>query len=128
MRDGDEENAPLEDCLSRTKVLFSVLRRETERTAGRNKGIHREPITLKIYSPRVLNLTMVDLPGLTKVPVGDQPSDIELQVRQMCLEFVGNPSAIILAVTEATIDPANSDALKLAREVDPEVSPEGREN
>jgi dynamin 1-like protein len=40
---------------------------ETSRIAGNNKGINRQPINLKIYSPHVLNLTLVDLPGLTKV-------------------------------------------------------------
>lgn len=50
---------------------FSEVRKEIEddtaRIAGTNKGISRQPIHLKIYSPKVLNLTMVDLPGLTKV-------------------------------------------------------------
>lgn len=40
---------------------------ETARVAGSNKGINRQPINLKVYSPHVLNLTLVDLPGLTKV-------------------------------------------------------------
>ena len=40
---------------------------ETARIAGNNKGINRQPINLKIFSPNVLNLTLVDLPGLTKV-------------------------------------------------------------
>ncbi|GCC48759.1 hypothetical protein chiPu_0033223, partial [Chiloscyllium punctatum] len=39
---------------------------ETERVTGVNKGISSEPIHLKIYSPSVLNLTLIDLPGLTK--------------------------------------------------------------
>ena len=42
--------------------------RETERIAGRGKAISKQPIVLKVYSPRVLNLTLVDLPGMTKVP------------------------------------------------------------
>lgn len=40
---------------------------ETFRVAGQNKGISKLPISLKIYSPDVLDLTLVDLPGLTKV-------------------------------------------------------------
>lgn len=63
---------------------------------------------------------MVDLPGLTKVPVGDQPKDIEKQIREMILKYITKPNAIILAVTAANTDLANSDGLKLAREVDPE--------
>ncbi|KAF4556547.1 Dynamin central region-containing protein 5 [Elsinoe fawcettii] len=94
--------------------------RETESKTGRNAGISAAPINLRIYSPNVLTLTLVDLPGLTKVPVGDQPRDIERQIREMVLKQISKPNAIILAVTAANTDLANSDGLKLAREVDPE--------
>lgn len=47
--------------------IRSEIDRETERMAGHNKGICPEPISLKIYSSRVVNLTLVDLPGITKV-------------------------------------------------------------
>jgi replication fork clamp-binding protein CrfC len=94
--------------------------KETEAKAGRNVGISPAPINLRIYSPNVLTLTLVDLPGLTKVPVGDQPRDIERQIKDMVLKQISKPNAIILAVTAANVDLANSDGLKLAREVDPE--------
>lgn len=94
--------------------------KETEAKAGRNVGISPMPINLRIYSPNVLTLTLVDLPGLTKVPVGDQPKDIERQIKEMVLKQIQKPNAIILAVTAANVDLANSDGLKLAREVDPE--------
>ncbi|GAB7351074.1 hypothetical protein MBLNU459_g1549t2 [Dothideomycetes sp. NU459] len=94
--------------------------RETESKTGKNAGISPAPINLRIYSPNVLTLTLVDLPGLTKVPVGDQPRDIERQIREMVLKQISKPNAIILAVTAANTDLANSDGLKLAREVDPE--------
>ncbi|KAL4947435.1 Dynamin central region-domain-containing protein [Aspergillus filifer] len=92
---------------------------ETARIAGNNKGINRQPINLKIFSPHVLNLTMVDLPGLTKVPIGDQPSDIEKQTRALILEYIAKPNSIILAVSPANVDLVNSESLKLARQVDP---------
>lgn len=92
---------------------------ETARIAGSNKGINRQPINLKIFSPHVLNLTLVDLPGLTKVPIGDQPSDIEKQTRTLILEYIAKPNSIILAVSPANVDLVNSEALKLARQVDP---------
>ncbi|XP_044289890.1 dynamin-1-like protein isoform X4 [Varanus komodoensis] len=93
---------------------------ETERISGNNKGISPEPIHLKIFSPNVVNLTLVDLPGMTKVPVGDQPKDIELQIRELILRFISNPNSIILAVTAANTDMATSESLKIAREVDPD--------
>ena len=57
---------------------------------------------------------------LLKVPVGDQPEDIEEQLRGIILEYISNPNSIILSVTAANTDLATSEALKLAREVDPE--------
>ncbi|KAM6937766.1 dynamin-1-like protein isoform 3-T3 [Xenentodon cancila] len=93
---------------------------ETERISGNNKGISDEPIHLKIFSPHVVNLTLVDLPGITKVPVGDQPKDIEIQIRELILKYISNPNSIILAVTAANTDMATSEALKVAREVDPD--------
>lgn len=94
--------------------------RETDAKTGRNAGISPAPINLRIYSPNVLTLTLVDLPGLTKVPVGDQPRDIERQIKEMVLKHIQKSNAIILAVTAANTDLANSDGLNLAREVDPE--------
>lgn len=102
---------------------FNEVRREieneTNRVAGSNKGITRNPINLKIYSPHVLNLTLVDLPGLTKVPIGDQPTDIEKQTRNLISEYIAKPNSIVLAVSPANVDIVNSEALKLARHVDP---------
>lgn len=102
---------------------FEEIRKEIEnetlRVAGSNNGISRLPINLKIHSPRVLNLTLVDLPGLTKVPVGDQPTDIERQIRNLVLEYISKPNSVILAVSPANVDLANSDSLMLARSVDP---------
>ncbi|KAG7265488.1 hypothetical protein CRUP_035628 [Coryphaenoides rupestris] len=91
---------------------------ETERLSGTNKGISDEPIHLKVFSPHVVNLTLVDLPGITKVPVGDQPNDIELQIRDLIMKYISNPNSIILAVTAANTDMATSEALKVARDVD----------
>jgi hypothetical protein len=61
---------------------------ETDRRAGKNKGVSAEPILLKIFSPNVLNLTLVDTPGMTRIPVGDQPPDIEDQIRNMIRGYV----------------------------------------
>ncbi|XP_073496296.1 dynamin-1 isoform X9 [Phyllobates terribilis] len=93
---------------------------ETDRITGSNKGISPVPINLRVYSPNVLNLTLVDLPGMTKVPVGDQPVDIEAQIRDMLMQFVTKDNCLILAVSPANSDLANSDALKIAKEVDPQ--------
>ncbi|XVE66630.1 hypothetical protein DITRI_Ditri08aG0093300 [Diplodiscus trichospermus] len=104
---------------------FSEIRREiqaeTDREAGGNKGVSDKQIRLKIFSPNVLDITLVDLPGITKVPVGDQPSDIEARIRTMIMSYIKQPSCLILAVTPANSDLANSDALQIAGNADPDV-------
>lgn len=117
-----EEWARFDHAKDRIFTDFDEVRKEiekeTERLTGTNKGISGIPINLKIYSPNVVNLTLIDLPGMTKVPVGDQPSDIEIQIRDMIVSYIGNPNSIILAVTPANQDFATSEPLKMAREVD----------
>ena len=60
---------------------FDDIRKEieaqTDRTAGKLKGVSHDAISLTIYSPTVVDLTLVDLPGITKIPVTGQPADIE---------------------------------------------------
>lgn len=70
----------------------------------------------------VLNITLIDLPGLTKIPVGDQPADISVQIRDMIASYIEKDSCLILAVTPANTDLATSDALMVARQADPEGS------
>ncbi|KAF5893514.1 dynamin-2 isoform X1, partial [Clarias magur] len=118
------EYAEFLHCKGRKFVDFDEVRleieAETDRITGSNKGISPIPINLRVYSPNVLNLTLIDLPGMTKVAVGDQPQDIEFQIRDMLLQFITRDSCLILAVTPANTDLANSDALKIAKEVDPQ--------
>ncbi|XP_075104933.1 dynamin-related protein 3A-like isoform X3 [Nicotiana tabacum] len=92
---------------------------ETAKEVGVNKGVSDKQIRLKICSPNVLNITLVDLPGISKVPVGDQPSDIEARIRNMIMSYIKQETSIILAVSPANADLANSDALQMAKEVDP---------
>ncbi|GMI92434.1 dynamin-related protein 3A, non responding to oxylipins 15, ARABIDOPSIS DYNAMIN-LIKE 2 [Hibiscus trionum] len=105
---------------------FSQIRQEiqaeTEREAGCNKGVSEKQIRLKISSPNVLNMTLIDLPGITKVPVGEQPSDIEARIRRMILAHIKDENCIILAVSPANSDLATSDALQIAKLADPSGS------
>lgn len=103
---------------------FSQVRKEiqdeTDRITGRSaKQISPVPIHLSIYSPHVVNLTLIDLPGLTKVAVEGQPESIVADIDNMVKSYVEKPNSLILAISPANQDIATSDAIKLAREVDP---------
>ncbi|KAM7256241.1 hypothetical protein ACFE04_011982 [Oxalis oulophora] len=102
---------------------FALVRKEiqddTERMTGKSKQISPVPIHLSIYSPNVVDLTLIDLPGLTKVAVEGQPDSIVEDIENMVRSYIEKPNCIILAVSPANQDIATSDAIKLSREVDP---------
>ncbi|KAJ7954342.1 Dynamin [Quillaja saponaria] len=91
---------------------------ETDRITGKTKHISNIPIHLSIYSPNVVNLTLIDLPGLTKVARGSLTVLLKT-IENMVRSYVEKPNCIILAISPANQDIATSDAIKLAREVDP---------
>lgn len=102
---------------------FAAVRKEiadeTDRETGRSKAISSVPIHLSIYSPNVVNLTLIDLPGLTKVAVEGQPEGIVQDIENMVRSYIEKPNCIILAISPANQDLATSDAIKISREVDP---------
>ncbi|CAL5206726.1 unnamed protein product [Lathyrus oleraceus] len=92
---------------------------ETDRITGKSKQISNIPIQLSIHSPNVVNLTLIDLPGLTKVAVEGQSESIVQDIEHMVRSYVEKPNCIILAISPANQDIATSDAIKIAKEVDP---------
>ncbi|XP_051145224.1 dynamin-related protein 5A-like isoform X1 [Andrographis paniculata] len=102
---------------------FAAVRKEisdeTDRETGRTKQVSSVPIYLSIYSPNVVNLTLIDLPGLTKVAVEGQLETTVQDIENMVRSYIEKPNCIILAVSPANQDLATSDAIKISREVDP---------
>ena len=90
----------------------------TDEVCKSNKNIIDKPIILNVYSPTCPDLTLVDLPGITRVPVGEQPENIEEITKNMAIRYIDDPLTIILCVTAANCDIAISDGLKLAKEID----------
>lgn len=78
------------------------------------------PIIIKIYARDVIDLTLVDLPGVCKNPTGDQPLDIEQRIYEIVLKYTQSPMSLIMAVSPANNDIAVSDGLKIAKQVDPD--------
>ena len=102
------------------KLVRDEIIARTNSLAGGKKEISTKQIILKVYSYNVLNLTLIDLPGLTNVPIEGQSKDICEVIRNMVQDYVDNDSTLILAVTPANDDLSNSSALGLARKVDPD--------
>ncbi|KAJ6648895.1 Dynamin-1-like protein, partial [Pseudolycoriella hygida] len=78
---------------------------------------------VSVYSPNVVPLTVIDLPGIVKNKTGNQPDDIEQQINQLIFEYISKPSSIILAISAADNDLVTSESIKLA--IDNRVDPKG---
>lgn len=78
-----------------------------------------DPIVLTVYSSDCPDLTIIDLPGMTRVAQGDQPKDIGEKIKNMVVNYCKDERTVILAVIPANADMANSDALEVAKELDP---------
>ncbi|XP_037051242.1 dynamin-like [Bradysia coprophila] len=101
------------------KEICKEIQAQTSRVT-KNKGVSKEPISLRIYSPNVLNITLIDLPGTVQVSVGDQPQNIADDIKDMIYDYIRKDNCLLLAVTPATMALAVSSALSMAQDVDPE--------
>ncbi|TBU20220.1 dynamin [Hamiltosporidium tvaerminnensis] len=82
--------------------------------------VSKEPIIINYYSKNTFDLTLVDLPGLIKVPLDGQPSDIEKQVKEIIFEYTKDESSLLLCIICANMDLANSESLNICKKIDPE--------
>lgn len=96
-----------------------MIEKLTNDVCGASKAIINKPITLSVYSSSVPNLTLIDLPGITRVPIDDQPENIEEITVNMATHYCKDPKTIILCVIPANQDLSTQDSLKLARKLDP---------
>ncbi|OXA40225.1 Dynamin-1-like protein [Folsomia candida] len=101
------------------QVEAEILRRTDELTGG-GKGVVHDPILLSVYSPNVLTLTVVDLPGLVKNVTDGQPDDIVERVEELVFDYISQPDTLILAVSAGDVEIANSESINFAKRVDPE--------
>lgn len=83
------------------------------------EAVSEDPIQLTIKSSRVPDLSLVDLPGYIQVEAADQPFELKKKIRQLCEKYLSEPN-IILAISAADVDLANSAALRAAKASDPQ--------
>jgi dynamin 1-like protein len=91
----------------------------TDEVCGKDKGIVDKPIVLTVYSYSCPDLTLIDLPGITRIAVGQQEKNIYQVTTEMCKRYCSDPKTIILAVIPANADMSTSDSLQMAMELDP---------
>lgn len=91
----------------------------TEKLCGKSKGIIDDPIVLNVYSPYCPDLTLIDLPGITRIAQDGQAKNIEEITKNMAARYCKDERTIILCVIPANQDMSTSDGLQMAMQLDP---------
>ena len=110
--DKDKRITNLDDIGGRITAL-------TQQLAGSHVSISDRPIYLSVYRQHSPDLTLVDLPGLTRNPVGDQPKDIYQQIKRMIERYIESDEAVILNVMPASVDFPTCECVMMSKSVDP---------
>ncbi|KFV47239.1 Interferon-induced GTP-binding protein Mx, partial [Tyto alba] len=105
--------------LQNASEVEKAIRQAQDVVAGTRGAISGELISLEIWSPDVPDLTLIDLPGIARVAVGDQPKDIGEQIKMLIRKIIGFKETLNLVVVPCNVDIATTEALKMAQEVDP---------
>lgn len=116
-----EYDPPNQPRVSRSVAMWEVeeaIQQATNALADKRKGVVNAPITLTVQREDLPDLTLVDLPGIARVAVDDQPEDIEKLIVDMINEFIEKPETIILNVLSSEVDFATCGSIKLSRNVD----------
>nr|BAF30836.1 Mx protein [Gallus gallus] len=105
--------------LQNASEVKKAIRKAQDIVAGTNGSISGELISLEIWSPDVPDLTLIDLPGIAREAVGNQPQDNGQQIKTLLKKYIGCKETIIVVVVPCNVDIATTEALKMAQEVDP---------
>ncbi|KAK5627078.1 hypothetical protein RRF57_002793 [Xylaria bambusicola] len=100
---------------------FSSIRRtltELNQAVPEAQCVSDDPIRLSISSPNVPDLSLIDLPGYIQVVGQNQPLELKQKISELCDKYIQAPN-VILAISAADVDLANSTALRASRRVDP---------
>lgn len=101
-------------------VIACAVQKGTIELVGNGQSIANKPISLSISGRGLPDLTLVDLPGIVYTPKGDQPPNIYQEVKDLILDYIKPRETIVLCVFAGDADLQTSEALKLARQVDPD--------
>lgn len=119
--DKDFEYAMIDDKMVKSfgKIKQHILKAMND-NCGEGITISHKKVVLDVYLKNSMEISLIDLPGLTQIPLVGQPCDIDMQLERMALEYIKDESTIIMAIVAANIDISTAEVLKLAKRVDPD--------
>ena len=90
----------------------------TDELCRKMNNISEKPIILNVYSQACPDLSLVDLPGVKRIPIGYCHKNIEEITQNIAKRYIDDPLTIILCTIPANTDIATSESLRLAKEID----------
>ena len=98
--------------------VADAIKRATDEIAGNGKGISDTELTLVVKKNGVPDLTLVDLPGITRVPVHGQPENIYEQIANIIMKYISPDESVILNVLSANVDFSTCESIMMSQKVD----------
>ncbi|CAF3370681.1 unnamed protein product [Rotaria socialis] len=109
------------ETLNDMNEISNAVTRLTKEIAGEGTNVSSTPIYLTVYKRHMpYDLTLIDLPGITRNPLPGQPKDIHAQILNLINKYIEPVTAVVLHVIPASVDFATSESMKLAKEFDPQ--------
>eukprot|EP01094_Clydonella_sp_ATCC50884_P010569 TRINITY_DN2026_c0_g1_i1.p1 TRINITY_DN2026_c0_g1~~TRINITY_DN2026_c0_g1_i1.p1 ORF type:complete len:883 (+),score=274.58 TRINITY_DN2026_c0_g1_i1:275-2923(+) len=100
--------------------IADKVREYTARLAGDTKDVVDTPLELRVFQRDQDDLTLIDLPGMTRMPLKGQHRDIEATITGMYRKYMAPPESVLLNVVNAAVDISTSKSLQMSREMDPD--------
>jgi hypothetical protein len=98
--------------------VADAIKHATDEIAGNGKGISNTELTLVVKKNGVPDLTLVDLPGITRVPVHGQPENIYEQIAKIIMKYISPDESVILNVLSASVDFSTCESIMMSQKVD----------
>ncbi|XP_065836282.1 interferon-induced GTP-binding protein Mx2-like [Oscarella lobularis] len=115
------ENDVVERSLHRPEEVHVAVEEAQNEAAGNGRNICTDQtLLLEVEAVDVPNLTLIDLPGIARIAGEGQAENIEEQIKTLINHYIKNEDTIILCVIPSNVDIATTEALKMAKEVDPD--------
>ena len=97
------------------KDIADRVRKMTNSLAGEGKDVVDTELELTVYRHDQDDLTLIDLPGMTRVALEaqGQSKDIEEKIKKMYRRYIKAPETVLLNVMTCMVDAVASSSLQM---------------
>ena len=103
---------------SNFKSVQETIKLLTNKGAGEGKKLSYKPLVIDLYSPTCPNLTIVDTPGITRIPLEGQDINIEHITKTIVWNYLSELNTIALCVVTNKVMKVQCDSLVMAMKHD----------